>query len=122
MATVDDYIEAMSSFDVEAQTTIDMVALMELEIGTEYVLRNKAVALISMHWLSLPVDSSGNHSQSGTIISEKEGGLSREYGFNGKNVSFSDSFLSLTSYGIALMSLNKGSFFKPRTRANLWLR
>lgn len=124
MASVNDYIKAMSSLNVDDQATIDMVALMELEVGTEYCtddLRNKAIALLTMHWLTLPTDGSGNHSQSGSILSEKEGDLSRRYGFSSKT-SFSDPFLSLTSYGIALMALNKGCFFKPRTRAFQWLR
>jgi len=124
MSTVNDYINTLSSFDVNDQSVIDLITLMEKEIGTEYPttdLRNKAVALLTMHWLSLTKNSSGNYNQVGSVQQEKEGDLSRKYGFHGK-VDFSDSFLSQTPYGIALMSLNKSCFFKPKTRAFNWLQ
>lgn len=123
MSTVNDYIEMLSGYDITAQATIDIVAMCEKEIGTEYIttdLRNKAVALLAMHWLSLGQTSSGTITQVGQIASEKEGDLSRTYKFNSKT-KFSDDFLSQTSYGIALMSLNRANFFKPRNRAFTWL-
>ena len=122
MSTVNGYIQAFSSFDILDQSTINMIALMEKEIGNEYSstdLRNKAIALLTMHNLTI-FNSNNNAQATGTIQSEKEGDLSIKYGFSGKT-KFKDDFLSQTQYGLMLLSLNKGQFFKPRTRANSWL-
>lgn len=119
MSTVSEYIEARSNFDPTTPENIILISMAELEIGRNYCnddLRNKAVSLVVMHWLSLNTDSSGNNSTVGTIKSEKEGDLSRSYGFQGKINKIKDPFWYQTGYGLELMSLNRSCFFGPRNR------
>jgi len=125
MPTVNQYISIYSSFDPEEQSIIDLVAAHEIEIGNNYPstdIRNKAVALLTLHWLSLPVANGDSASQTGSIKSVKEGKLSVTYGgYQQGKSNHLDPFLSQTQYGLMLISLNKACFFKPTSRAISWL-
>lgn len=88
----------------------DLLELAEEETGSAYgTLRNKAVALLVLHWLTK--DKRGG--ASGPIQSESEGQLSRSYG-SSSNVEGGD--LSSTSYGAELLNLRRGSFMAARNR------
>lgn len=92
----------------------DMVTMAGEQTGTVFGdQRNTAIALLVMHWLALEqISSSG---QSGMIISEKEGDLSRSYGFT-SNVKIGDADLGQTRWGIELLRMRKSNIFGPRDR------
>lgn len=121
--SVSDYISAKSNFDPTNSDVKTLMAMAECEIDSNFcndTLRNKAVALVVMHWLSLPVDSNGNNSVVGSVKSEKEGRLSRSFGFHGK-VDFSNkAYWGQTGYGLELLSLQNSCFIKPMVRTMLW--
>lgn len=118
MPTVEEYIDARSTFDSSDSDVQTLIIMAELQIGNEYCsddMRNQAVALLVMHWLTLPKDSAGNSSTVGSIKSEKEGDLARSYGFAG-SISVKDPFYAQTSYGLELLQLNRQCFIIPRNR------
>lgn len=95
----------------------DLIAEAELEVSeSEYNtanLRNKAIALIVMHWVALNKrDSTGG--TAGVIKSEKEGDLSRSFSVN--NSDDIDSYYSQTTWGLEFLRLQQQCFFKPRNR------
>ncbi|MCK5609864.1 DUF4054 domain-containing protein [Candidatus Pacearchaeota archaeon] len=95
----------------------DLITEATLEVSTiEYnteALKNKAIALIVMHWLALKArDETGG--AAGMIKSEKEGDLSRSYG-NAGNGDL-DSYYSQTSWGLEFLRLQNQCIFSPRNR------
>ena len=121
--TVAEHISARSSIDPNDAAVQKLILMAEEEIDNNWCddnTRNKAVALVVMHWSTLPKDGSGNNSSVGAVKSEKEGRLARSFGFHGK-VDFSNNpYWSQTNYGLELMSLQKSNFFKPMNRSLLW--
>lgn len=123
--TVAQYISVRSSFDPNDPDVQTLIAMAEEEVANNFcneTTRNKAVALVVMHWLSLPKDDSGNNSVTGSVKSEKEGRLSRTFGFHGKVDFTNNAYWSQTSYGLELLTLQNSCFIKPTNRAALWLR
>ncbi|GAH17973.1 unnamed protein product [marine sediment metagenome] len=96
----------------------DLITEAELEVSTtEYntsPLRNKAVALIVMHWIALNKrDSTGG--TAGAIKSEKEGDLSRSFGATGNNEDM-DPYYGQTTWGLEFLRLQVQCFIKPTNR------
>lgn len=88
----------------------DFIAEAEKETGTVYGdLRDKAVALLVMHWLEMR-DRGGT---SGMIKSEREGDLSRSYGLSGQTT---DDYLSQTAWGLELLDLRRATIFRYGNR------
>lgn len=103
------------AFALEANIT-GLISEATKEVGSEYCsdLKNKAIALLTMHWIALSKkDATGN--TTGSITSEKEGQLSRTYG-GMSNSSGIDPYLALTSWGIELYNLQRKCFVLPRNR------
>ena len=96
--------------EYEGQPRIaDLLALAEEETGSAYgTSRNKAVALLVLHWLT----KEKRGGASGAITSESEGQLSRSYG----SASDAGGDYSTTSYGAELLNLRRGSFISARNR------
>lgn len=105
----------------------DMINLAKLWLdSTAYGRHHEyAVALMVLHIYTLEERSGGNPGSGGgtsggsgaggTIQSEKEGDLARQYGMSSVTLQ-KDSFLTQTGYGLELMRLKAGLWFKPRTR------
>ena len=95
----------------------DMITLAGEGVGTVFgSRRNEAIALLVMHQLS--IDSNTNGGQTGivgSVTSEKEGQLSRSYGFSG-TWNIKDPYWAQSSFGLELMNLRKATIFGPRTR------
>lgn len=106
----------------------DLIFLSKLQtsnnFGDKY---NLAVALRVCHWLtkdaiaggdagSDPVTTSGSGESTTNVISKKEGKLSVSYGSISNSNMYGSGDLNSTVYGMRLIDLIKGSFFKPRTR------
>ncbi len=95
----------------------DLIIEAELEVSTtEYntsPLRNKAVALIVMHWIALNKrDSTGG--TAGAIKSEKEGDLSRSFGTTDNGDT--DPYYGQTTWGMEFLRFQAQCFIKPRNR------
>ena len=92
----------------------DLIAQAELEVGQcQGDLRNKAVALIVMHWIALSKrDPTGN--SSGTIKSEKEGDLARSYG--SVSTKETDNYYGQTTWGLEYLRLLDSTMILPRNR------
>ena len=120
MSTVDQYIEARSSLDPNDVTVISLKSQAAEELGNCYgSLRNKAIALLVMHWSTLGgTDGSQSLGTTGNVKSEKEGQLSRVMGFHG-SFNIKDPFLSQTSYGLELLKLNRKTLITPMNRTVL---
>lgn len=96
----------------------DLIIEAEKEVSeSEYNttdLRNKAIALIVMHWIALDKrDPTGG--TAGAIKSEKEGDLSRSFGTTSDNGGI-DSYYSQTSWGLEFLRLQAQCFVKPINR------
>lgn len=90
-------------FEGRARMT-DLIAEAEMDIGADWgTRRNKAVALLVLHRLSM--SERGAAGAPGPITSETEGQVSRTYGWSGI---YGD--LASTSYGVELLGLRKASF------------
>jgi hypothetical protein len=117
MATVDEYIQAKSPWNPADSDMVLLISMAEEEIGDCYGdLRNKAVALLTLHWKALK-EREGNtgFGTTGSLKSEKEGDLSRSYGFAG-SAEIRDPYMGQTTYGLELLTLEKQLFIKPRNR------
>ena len=79
------------------------------------VLRNKAIFLLVVHWLTLADRDTTNSGNSGSIKREKEGKLEREYLID---FTFTKRYpmLSQTTWGLELVALRRSTIFAPRTR------
>jgi len=96
----------------------DLITEATLEVSeTEYntdALRNKAIALIVMHWLALKTrDETGG--TAGVVKSEKEGDLASTSGASG-SIDIGDPYYSQTSWGLEFIRLQNQSFMLPRNR------
>lgn len=94
----------------------DLITQAALEVSeSEYGdLKNKAIALIVMHWIALDKRDPGGSGVSGSIKSEKEGDLARSYGSSGSTDG--DPYYSQTTWGLEFLRLQEQSFMKPRNR------
>lgn len=96
----------------------DLISQAELETGENYCsddMRNKAIALLVMHWQALAERDSGNIGVSGAITSEKEGDLARSYG-GSRRSNDRNGDLAQTRWGLELLRLQQSCFFLPRNR------
>jgi hypothetical protein len=86
------------------------------ETGTCFgTLRNKAIALLMLHWLYLDDRDSGNQGVGGTVKREREGMLEKEYMIDFSLTSrYPD--LSQTRWGMELIRLRKQCLMLPRNR------
>jgi hypothetical protein len=117
MPTIQEYIEHRSSYDPLDPTVAALIAMAEVEIGHCYCnddMRNKAIALLVMHWLVIQESGSQESGVTGSVKSQKEGDLAQSWGTNSNKTG--DPFLSQTSYGLELQMLNKQCFVLPRNR------
>jgi hypothetical protein len=89
-----------------------LIELAELETGDIFgALRNKAVALLVLHWYSL--DARGAAAASGNITQESEGDLSRSYG---RITGTGDDELNSSVWGSQLKRLRNSCIFSARNR------
>lgn len=117
MPTPIQYIEVRAPLYAAESNINDYIAQAELEVGNYYCgnedFRNKAVALLTCHWKTLDKRSEDG-TATGSLISEKEGDLSRKYSDISNNVS--DEYLAQTAWGIELIALQKQTMVLPRNR------
>ena len=93
----------------------DLTAQAGLEVSDTCFgdLKNKAIALIVMHWIALSKrDPEGT--TTGSIKSEKEGDLARSYGSSGSTTG--DPYYSQTAWGLEYLRLLSQSIIGPRNR------
>ncbi len=94
-----------------------MTTQAELETGQVYTgdLRNKAIALLILHWMFLDDRDGGLTGIGGTVKREKEGQLEKEYMIDfSLTVRYPD--LSQTRWGLELVRLRRSSIMMPRNR------
>jgi len=118
MPTPLEYVQARApAFALKANITT-LLSQAELETGDNYCgsedMHNKAVALLTCHWLAMAERDLSGTGPSGTITSEKEGDLARSFGnMLGEN---NNSFLSQTSWGCELIQLQNSTMILPTNR------
>jgi len=101
----------------------DMITLATNQTGDEFGdCKNNAIALRVMHWLTKEAIHGGSSTNSGVqnsgqIISEKEGDLSRSYGKVEQSSKHGD--LSTTAFGVELIGLMDSCLFLPRKRIDV---
>lgn len=95
-----------------------LLTMAEAETGPLYGNnRNKAVALLALHWMA--IQERGRGAAPGAITAEAEGDLSRSYAATATTSGSSD--LQSTSWGLMLLRLRKGSFVTGmRTRMDYY--
>lgn len=116
--TVDNYLAARSPSSTSNPQIIPLKAQAELETSTIYKgdLRNKAVALLVLHWLALVVrDPDGGPGASGSLKREKEDRLEREYLVD-FSITKDHPNLAQTRWGMELLALRKACIIGPRNR------
>ena len=121
MPTPLEYMQIRASAFAALSNIQEYIDLAELEIGDEFCddnMKNKAVFLLSAHWLALEERNNGGSgiAAPGTISSEKEGQLSRSYGAISSAEQNIDAYLSQTLWGIELYNLQKSCIMLPRHR------
>ena len=94
----------------------DLIAQAGLEVSDTCFgdLKNKAIALIVMHWIALSKRDPGGTGVSGSIKSEKEGDLARSYG-SSSNTEV-DPYYGQTTWGLEYLRLLSQSIIGPRNR------
>lgn len=117
MPTVPQYIATRASIYSADARISDMIEQATLEIGEVFVgdLRNKAIALLILHWLFLDDRDSNNQGIGGTVKREREGMLEREYMLDfSLTKKYPD--LSQTKWGLELIRLRRSSIMTARNR------
>lgn len=106
--------------DSRINTMLDMASQ---EIGSEpslNAMREKAKALLVMHWLTLEQRGNGVSGSAGAaggaITSETEGSLSRSYGSSGVALAERYPDLTLTAFGLELIGLYRKTIISVRNR------
>jgi hypothetical protein len=118
MPTPLQYVTTRAASYLSEPALTDLLAQAELETASIYPnsdIRNKAVALLTCHWIALGKRDSAGLGISGNLTSESEGQLSRGYSMQGVSVS-TDRDLGQTRWGLELIRLRKSAIFNPRTR------
>lgn len=110
MATVLEIIEARAPEYVNMPNLNVFIELAENKtnescMGANY---NEAVALLAMHTIALSKRSNSGAAPGGGIASEKEGELSRSYS-SSPSMTYTDSNLSQTSWGLELIQLTQAT-------------
>tara|TARA_R100001480_G_scaffold7635_5_gene15602 strand:- start:1757 stop:2134 length:378 start_codon:yes stop_codon:yes gene_type:complete len=117
--TIAEYISNRSDFDPLDPVILALIdqATCEIESMCNETLTNKAIALLVMHWATLAANGSQGSGTTNSISSLKEGDLSISYGSSSSNSNQGgDSYLSLTPYGLELISLIRGCTFTTLNR------
>jgi hypothetical protein len=117
MATAIEYIAsraAMYSTDLRTPLFIEQASL---ETGTVFKssLREKAIALLALHWLTIDDRGIANDGAVGTLKRIKEGSLEKEFMID-FGVTRQDPDLSQTKWGLELRQLRKSCIFAPMTK------
>jgi hypothetical protein len=103
----------------------DLIIQASDETGNSYGKhRNKAIALLVMHWLTLEDNSSNTTGAVGQIVGQQEYGLSITRAFSSSSNSsqggmFDDAYLKQTQYGLELISLKRKCIFPLHSRQTL---
>jgi hypothetical protein len=104
--TVMEIITALAPCYKASAAIYSLITLATEETGTSYgVYRNKAIALLTLHWLAL--QERGRGGATGQITSETEGDLSRSYAATAVASGSSGEALMATSWGQELKRLRK---------------
>lgn len=117
MPTPIQYIEVRAPSYAAEPDINDFIEQAELEVGNYYCgnedFRNKAVALLTCHWKAL-YKRSEDGTATGSLVSEKEGDLSRKYSDVSGDIN--DEYLAQTAWGLELIALQKQTMVLPRNR------
>ena len=116
MPTVQSYIDTRApTYSADARLP-EMLIQATAETGDVFgVLKNKAIALLMMHWLFLDDRDSGNQGIGGTVKREKEGMLEKEYMIDfSLTVRYPD--LSQSKWGLELIRLRRAKIITARNR------
>ena len=125
MPTAKEYMTLRAPTFASLANIDDWIAQAEIEVSeSNYCdtnMRNKAIFLLTAHWLALNERNNGDGSGigvAGPVKSEKEGDLARSYGMAGETGSKYeiDPYLAQTSWGVELHNLQLSCFMLPRTR------
>jgi len=116
--TTQQYIDSRAAaYSADARLS-SLIEQAELETGPVFQgdLRNKAIALLVLHWLYVDDRSAGSTGGVvGTLKREREGSLEREYMID-FSVTARDPDLSQSKWGLELRQLRKSCIFAPMTR------
>ena len=117
MASVQEIIDARAPKFSAYPNLGALVVQADEETGAQFTgnTRNKAVALLTLHWLAMAERDSNGLSASGAISREKEGAVEREY-LNDFMMIGARPDLSATAWGLELLRLRKENIFGPGTR------
>ena len=117
MITIQNYIDTRApSYSSDSRITA-MTAQATLETGEVFIgdLRNKAIALLILHWLFIDDRDNGLQGVGGTVKREKEGMLEREYMLD-FSVTRKWPDLSQSRWGLELIRLRRSTIMNPRNR------
>lgn len=111
-----DYVAVRSATYAADPRIGTLLSMAENETGAEFgTNRNRAIALLALHWISMDDRDSGGQAVGGTVSAEQEGSLRRQYLIDFTLTSrYPD--LTQTRWGMERIGLQKGSLIGPRTR------
>jgi len=118
MPSVSEYITARAPGYLTYTALSELIAQATLETGDVYCgsdLRNKAIMLLTCHWIALDKRDGAGIGIAGNLSSEREGDLARSYGMQGVSKA-SDRDLGQTRWGLELLRLRRSCILSARTR------
>lgn len=119
MITVQNYIDSRAPAYSSDTRIAGLTAQASLETGTVFIgdLRNKAITLLILHWMTVDDRDTdgGSAGIGGTVKREREGQLEREYMLDfSLTANFPD--LSQSKWGLELIRLRRQCIMAPRNR------